>query len=204
VGYTDTIDVVRRLITLGIVAAAVLSGACAARGGVPRPFPGATLPPGAVDPSPQPPPTGLPTPATAGPPALVSTALQFQGVPYRNGGSDPSGFDCSGFVQYVFAKFGTALPREVRDQFQAGTSIDLDEVQAGDLLFFETVSRGASHVGMAVGGGEFVHAPSSRGVVRVERYDGSYWARRFVGARRVVVVPERGRGGLPGASNASD
>ena len=202
----------RRLLILCVVAAAVLSGACAARGGVPRPFPGAALPPGAVEPSPEPPPatapppsTAAPSPSTAAPPALVSAALQYQGVPYRNGGSDPSGFDCSGFVQYVFAKFGTALPREVRDQYQAGKPIDLDEVEAGDLLFFETVSRGASHVGMAVGGGQFVHAPSSRGVVRVERYDASYWARRFVGARRVVAggSPQAG-GGLPGTARASD
>jgi cell wall-associated NlpC family hydrolase len=116
----------------------------------------------------------------------VDAALQFRGVPYRNGGSDPSGFDCSGFIQYVFAQFGTTLPREVRDQYQAGDAIDLDDVQAGDLVFFETVSRGASHVGLAIGAGEFVHAPSSRGVVRVERYDAAYWARRFVGARRVA------------------
>jgi cell wall-associated NlpC family hydrolase len=125
-------------------------------------------------------------------------------VPYRNGGSDPSGFDCSGFVQYVFAKFGTALPREVRDQYQAGKPIDLDDVAAGDLLFFETVSRGASHVGMAVGDGQFVHAPSSRGVVRVERYSVSYWASRFVGARRVVVVAAPAGGGLPGPPDATD
>jgi cell wall-associated NlpC family hydrolase len=122
---------------------------------------------------------------------LIATALGFRGVPYRNGGSDPSGFDCSGLVQYVFAQFGTPLPREVRDQYRAGRSIDLNDVEPGDLLFFETVSRGASHVGMAVGRGEFVHAPSERGVVRVERYDASYWARRFVGARRVVEPETR-------------
>ena len=92
----------------------------------------------------------------------------------------------------------------MREQYRAGTSIDLDDVEAGDLLFFETVSRGASHVGMAIGGGQFVHAPSSRGVVRVERYDASYWAQRFVGARRVVVAGSPlTRGGLPGAVRAS-
>jgi cell wall-associated NlpC family hydrolase len=187
----------RTHLSLAIVAMAAMSGACATRAGVPRPFPGAALPPGAVAPVPQP-------PAAATPPALVTTALEFRGVPYRNGGSDPSGFDCSGFVQYVFAKFGTFLPREVRDQYQAGSSVDLDEVQAGDLLFFETEGRGASHVGMVIGGGEFVHAPSSRGVVRVERYDASYWAQRFVGARRVVVVSPLTRAGLPGAVRASD
>lgn len=197
--------VIRRLLPLVVVVLAALSGACAARGGgplVPRPFPGAALPPGAGETAPGSPVT-VPTLAPTLVPALVNTALEFRGVPYRNGGSDPSGFDCSGFVQYVFAKFGTVLPREVREQYRAGTSVDLDEVEAGDLLFFETVSRGASHVGMVVGAGQFVHAPSSRGVVRVERYDSSYWTRRFVGARRVVVVSPA-PSGLPGAVDASN
>jgi cell wall-associated NlpC family hydrolase len=112
--------------------------------------------------------------------------LTFRGTPYRNGGSDPTGFDCSGFVQWVYAQHGTRLPREVRDQYRAGEEIDADEVQPGDLVFFETVAKGASHVGIAIGAGEFVHAPSSRGVVRVENYTGGYWARRWVGARRVL------------------
>jgi len=201
-----------------ILALAVTSGACAARGGVPRPFPGASIPPGAGEAPPgrvetpadrveAPPdrvePLAEPAaaPATA---AVVTTALGFRGSPYRNGGSDPSGFDCSGFVQYIFARHGTALPREVRDQFQLGREIDLDDVQAGDLLFFETVSRGASHVGLAIGDRRFVHAPSSRGVVRVEPYTASYWARRFVGARRVVdVSTSADGGGLPGAARSS-
>ena len=102
-------------------------------------------------------------------PAIISTALSFRGSPYRNGGSDPSGFDCSGFVQYVYAMFGRRLPREVRDQYRLGEKVDRKDVKPGDLVFFETVSRGASHVGLVVGGDEFVHAPSSRGVVRVER-----------------------------------
>jgi cell wall-associated NlpC family hydrolase len=118
-------------------------------------------------------------------PALVTTALTLRGTPYRNGGSDPSGFDCSGFVQWVFAQHGAGIPREVRDQYRVGEEVDEDEVQPGDLVFFETVAKGASHVGIAIGNGEFVHAPSSRGVVRVERYTSSYWAQRWVGARRV-------------------
>jgi len=85
----------------------------------------------------------------------------------------------------VFGRHGLAMPREVRDQYRVGRRIDLDDVREGDLLFFETVTRGASHVGIALGQGRFVHAPSSRGVVRVEPYTASYWARRFVGARRV-------------------
>ena len=204
-----------------IVMLAVTSGACAARGGVPRPFPGASIPPGdgetprgrveaPVDRVEAPPNRVEPPSEPAAPPtlaAVVITALEFRGIPYRNGGSDPSGFDCSGFVQYIFARHGTVLPREVRDQYQLSREIDLDDVQAGDLLFFETVSRGASHVGMAIGDGWFVHAPSSRGVVRVERYDASYWARRFVGARRVAETAvnasvERDRG-FPGAVRSS-
>jgi hypothetical protein len=170
-----------------MIAVAALVGGCAARAGVPRPFPGAPLPPGAVEPVP----VAMPAPDPALPrtlPGVVTAALEFRGVPYRNGGSDPSGFDCSGLVQYVFARFGTTLPREARDQYRIGKSVDLDDVEAGDLLFFETIGSGASHVGIVIGGGEFVHAPSSRGVVRVERYDGSYWARRFVGARRVAAI----------------
>jgi len=118
----------------------------------------------------------------------VDTALKFLGVPYRNGGSDPSGFDCSGLVQYVFNSLGISLPREVRDQYDVGEDVKLEDVRAGDLLFFQTVSRGASHVGLAIGPGRFVHAPSSRGVVRVERYTGQYWASRFIGARRVSAT----------------
>jgi len=88
-------------------------------------------------------------------------------------------------VQWVFAQHGLGLPREVRDQFLLGRRIDRDDVEPGDLVFFETVSRGASHVGIAVGGNSFVHAPSSRGVVRVENYTTDYWKQRFVGARRL-------------------
>jgi cell wall-associated NlpC family hydrolase len=134
---------------------------------------------------------------------VLHTALEFLGTPYRNGGSDPSGFDCSGFVQYVFARHGTSLPREVRSQYQHGQTIDLDEVKPGDLVFFETVSRGASHVGIALGNGRFVHAPSSRGVVRVEPYTASYWARRFVGARRLGEIAGVARSGFPGAIQSS-
>jgi cell wall-associated NlpC family hydrolase len=116
---------------------------------------------------------------------LIATALAYRGVPYRDGGSDPTGFDCSGFVQWVFAQQGRALPREVRDQYQLGEKVDRDEIRPGDLVFFETVSRGASHVGIALGGDEFVHAPTTNGVVRVERFTIDYWKKRYVGARRL-------------------
>ena len=128
----------------------------------------------------------VPAPLDATPGALaLASALDLRGVPYRNGGSDPSGFDCSGLVQWVFARNGRALPREVREQFLVGREIDSDEVRPGDLLFFDTGSNGASHVGIALDHETFVHAPRTNGVVRVERYTSNYWARRYLGARRV-------------------
>jgi cell wall-associated NlpC family hydrolase len=117
--------------------------------------------------------------------AIAGSALSFRGVPYRNGGTDPSGFDCSGLVQYVFGQYGVALPREVREIYREGESIKRDRLEPGDLVFFSTVSRGASHVGIALGGDQFVHAPSNSGAVRVENLSDEYWARRFVGARRL-------------------
>ncbi len=118
--------------------------------------------------------------------AIVGTALAQRGAPYRNGGADPMGFDCSGFTQYVFAQHGVALPRAVRDQFKEGKPVETADIAAGDLLFFTTTEPGASHVAIAIGSDQFVHAPSSAGVVRVERLSVNYWATRFVGARRVT------------------
>jgi len=124
-------------------------------------------------------------PRAAPPVALIDTALQLTGIRYRWGGSDLNGFDCSGFTQYVFAQHGLALPREVRDQYREGRSVRSRDIQAGDLLFFSTTEPGASHVAIALGGEEFVHAPSSNGVVRIESLETEYWSDRFVGARRV-------------------
>jgi len=117
--------------------------------------------------------------------AITGTALALRGRPYLNGGSDPAGFDCSGFTQYVFGQHGVLLPRAVSDQFKMGKPVRADEVAAGDLLFFTTVAPGPTHAAIALGGDEFVHAPSSAGVVRVERLRAAYWAQRFVAARRV-------------------
>jgi cell wall-associated NlpC family hydrolase len=163
-----------------LTAAAALATACASTGAVPKPFPGATVPT-------PPRPAGPPAIAPPAAPLLIATALSYRGVPYRNGGSDPSGFDCSGFVQWVFAQHGVAMPRDVRAQFSLGESVKRDKVEPGDLIFFETVSKGASHVGIALGHDQFVHAPSSRGVVRVEMYTSDYWRKRYVGARRVTA-----------------
>ena len=117
--------------------------------------------------------------------ALVGTALDLRGIRYREGGTDPQGFDCSGFTQYVFARYGVALPRAVREQFTIGREVR-DNLAQGDLLFFTTAEPGASHVAISVGGDQFVHAPSSTGVVRVEHLSARYWAQRFLGARRLT------------------
>ncbi|HEU4892784.1 MAG TPA: C40 family peptidase [Vicinamibacterales bacterium] len=163
----------------------LLAGGCASSGAVPAPFPTPTPPASAPIPEPVPPPEER-APAVLPLPPVVGTALSLQGAPYRNGGSDPSGFDCSGFVAYVFAQQGLALPRTVSEQYDAGREISPDALVPGDLVFFSTVTRGPSHVGIAVSASEFVHAPSSSGAVRVERLTTPYWSSRFVGIRRVL------------------
>jgi cell wall-associated NlpC family hydrolase len=165
-------------LAIWLLASAIVTG-CASGGGVPRPqpFPGANTPA---------PPENRDADTSTAATELIATAMALRGTPYRNGGSEPSrGFDCSGFVQWVFAQHGTLLPRETRDQYDEGRKLDRDDVEAGDLVFFQTVSRGPSHVGIALGAGQFVHAPSSRGVVRVEMYTSGYWASRWIGARRI-------------------
>ncbi len=112
--------------------------------------------------------------------------MALRGSPYRNGGADPGGFDCSGFVRYVFDQHGLAVPRSVGEQFRAGREVPPDAVQPGDLVFFNTTGSGASHVGIVIGGDEFVHAPSTNGVVRIDRIGAGYWASRFLGIRRLA------------------
>jgi cell wall-associated NlpC family hydrolase len=163
---------------LAAIFAMVVMAACASSGAVPRPFPGTSPAPASDAPS-------RPVAVAFEPAQVVETALTYRGVPYRNGGNDPKGFDCSGLVQYVFAQHGVTLPRGVRDQLQLGQSVRLAGVEPGDLIFFAIESTEASHVGVAVGGDEFIHAPSTRGVVRVEKFSAPYWARRVVGVRRL-------------------
>jgi cell wall-associated NlpC family hydrolase len=168
-----------------VISAACLTGACASSGATPRPFPTPTAR-SAAPASPSPTPSATSPKGSAIAYSVTGTALGLRGTPYRNGGADPHGFDCSGFVQYVFAQHGVVVPRRVSEQFQAGRDVAPAQVQPGDLVFFTTVAPGASHVGIALGGDEFVHAPSSTGEVRVERMSAAYWATRFVGARRVL------------------
>ena len=117
---------------------------------------------------------------------LSMTGLAYRGVPYRTGGADPDeGFDCSGLVWYVFAQNGRFVPRTVAELFRTGTAVEGSELRAGDLVFFNTTGVSPSHVGIALGGEGFVHAPSTSGEVRVERLDTRYWSGRLVGVRRI-------------------
>jgi cell wall-associated NlpC family hydrolase len=123
--------------------------------------------------------------------ALAQFAMGFRGVPYRLGGADPTGFDCSGLVQYVFAQYGIAVPRIVEEQYEIGDEVDSSDIKPGDLIFFNTKrwGDGASHVAISIGGDNFVHAPNSTGAVRVETLGSNYWGSRYIGARRVSPFP---------------
>lgn len=157
---------------------------CASSGVRPQPFP---TPNGAPEAAATPAPLPVPSPELRDGYAIARTALALRGLPYRLGGADTRGFDCSGLVQYVFALHGLGLPRVVRDQYGYGTPVRLDALAPGDLVFFETQGDDVSHVGIAIGGDQFVHAPNARGVVRISRLTSGYWGDRAVGARRLVT-----------------
>ena len=118
---------------------------------------------------------------------LVVSAMGFLGVPYKRGGnSAETGFDCSGFVRAMYAQsIGLILPRRAEQQAAATQNIDKAELKPGDLVFFNTMRRAFSHVGIYVGEGRFIHSPKPGAEVRVESMSVNYWANRFDGARRV-------------------
>lgn len=118
--------------------------------------------------------------------SLTRSAMRFIGVPYVFGGTSTYGFDCSGYVQHVFAMLGVRLPRTADAQYYAGHSTR-GQIVAGDLVFFQTYLPGPSHVGIYLGNGKFVHASSSHGVT-VSRLSDSYWAARYLGAKRYVAT----------------
>jgi len=111
---------------------------------------------------------------------VVGIAMRYLGVPYVWGGSSPRGFDCSGLVSYVFAQIGVSLPHSSYAQFGMGTAVSISELQPGDLVFF----TGASHVGIYIGGGQFIHAPHTGDVVKISSLSG-YYSSNFAGGRRV-------------------
>lgn len=116
--------------------------------------------------------------------AVIATAKQYIGVKYLWGGTTPAGFDCSGFSQYVFAKHGISLPRVSRDQYKAGKAVDFANLQPGDLVFFALSGNEIDHLGIYIGGGQFINSSSSKGVTIYPL--SSYWKSHFVGARRVL------------------
>jgi len=119
--------------------------------------------------------------------AVAASALALTGMKYQLGGDRPAtGFDCSGLVRYVFLGERVELPRTVAEQSEIGQRVGVDDISAGDLLFFTTTAPGPTHVGLAVDGRAFVHAPGSGRVVRVESLDTAYWSRRLIDVRRIL------------------
>ena len=117
--------------------------------------------------------------------AITEEAQKYVGVPYQFGGTTPSGFDCSGFIQYVFNKKGIVLPRGADEQYTAGRKIGINALEPGDLVYFQTYDEGISHSGLYLGDGYFISATSSRGVA-VATMKSGYWHDRYMGANRVL------------------
>jgi cell wall-associated NlpC family hydrolase len=116
---------------------------------------------------------------------VLVAAKRFVGVPYVWGGADPDGFDCSGYIQYVFRLSGVNLPRTADIQFEAGRPVSYDQLRPGDVVFFSTYEPGPSHNGIYLGDGRFINASSSQGVA-IASLSNSYWSSRYLGARRLV------------------
>jgi len=146
---------------------------------------------GPTSPAPVSGPVPVPAPSTGPPRAERSEALLQAlfalGLDYRYGGNSPvTGFDCSGLVAHVYLEaWNIRLPRNTAAQSKVGMPVSLAELQAGDLVFYDTLKRPYSHVGIYLGDGKFVHAPKTGAQVRVESIKSAYWAQRYNGARRV-------------------
>ena len=119
---------------------------------------------------------------------VILQGLKLVGVNYRRGGNDEdNGLDCSGFVRLVYKEtIGTLLPRTAKEMSEVGEHVDADELKPGDLVFFNTMKRAFSHVGIYLGDNHFLHAPKPGAEVRVESMDSSYWVQRYNGARRIL------------------
>ena len=118
---------------------------------------------------------------------VLMNALNLTGIRYKYGGNSPeTGFDCSGFVRYVFQQAADlTLPHGARAISQLGQAVSIDQLQPGDLVFFDTLKSAFSHVGIYLGGNRFIHAPSSGGGINVADMGDEYWSKRFNGARRI-------------------
>jgi cell wall-associated NlpC family hydrolase len=130
--------------------------------------------------------TSSPDPVPAAPPSryggVVGIAMGYLGVPYVWGGASPSGFDCSGFAMYVYGQMGVSLPHNAAMQYGIGSPVSRDQLEPGDLVFF----NGLGHMGIYIGGGQFVHAPHTGDVVKISSLSDSWYAQTYVGARRVA------------------
>lgn len=119
---------------------------------------------------------------------LVTSAKSVMGVKYRSGGTTTAGFDCSGFITYIFKNQGITLPRTSSGMYTTGSSVSKANLQIGDLVFFNTSGKGVSHVGVYIGSGKFAHSASSKGVSIASINDPYYWGERYIGAKRVAAV----------------
>ena len=127
---------------------------------------------------------------------LAIEAMSLVGINYRRGGTSPeNGLDCSGLVRYVFREaHGKELPRTSAEISKMGETVEKKDLQPGDLVFFNTLRRTFSHVGIYLGDNKFIHAPSSGGAVRIESMDLAYWKARFNGARRIDTTENNSAG----------
>lgn len=152
-----------------------------------------------------PPSTARASPATDLGAEVVLRALSLLGVSYRFGGNTPeTGLDCSGLVRLVFSDaIAMTLPRRSEEMSRLGAAVSPTELQPGDLVFFNTLRRTFSHVGIYIGNGQFVHAPATGGSIRVERIGASYWTRRFDGARRLIPTDAGAASVVARASDAA-
>lgn len=117
---------------------------------------------------------------------IVETGKNYIGVPYVFGGTTPKGFDCSGFLQYVFKQNGLSIPRLADEQYNLGSNAKVSQLLPGDLVFFSTYTSGVSHCGIYVGNRSFLHASSSKGI-RIDSLDSDYWKSKFVGAKKIII-----------------
>ena len=118
--------------------------------------------------------------------ALIATAKKYIGTPYQFGGTTPKGFDCSGYIQYIFAAHGIGVPRLADEQYRLGEkTVSKKQLVPGDLVFFNTYGSGISHIGLYLGDGQFIHASSSKGI-RIDALSNEYWAPRYIGGKHIV------------------
>ncbi|WP_231038625.1 C40 family peptidase [Pectinatus haikarae] len=117
--------------------------------------------------------------------SIISTAKKYMGTPYIYGGETPKGFDCSGYLQYIFKQNNIIIPRTADEQYKIGKKVPVNQLQPGDLVFFSTDLTDISHCGIYLGSGQFIHASTSKGV-RIDRLDNDYWKNYFIGGKHIV------------------